>query len=53
MCYYQPNKPPCTCAFVQLIKPCDKSKRLPAPNNDPNPLVVVCGKKYLCRGVGQ
>lgn len=53
MCYYQPNKPPCTCAFLQLIMPCDKSKKLPSPNNNPNPLVVVCGKKRLCRGVGQ
>ncbi|KAA8646432.1 uncharacterized protein ATNIH1004_007862 [Aspergillus tanneri] len=53
MCYYQPNKPPCTCAFLQLIQPCHDVQYFPSPNSNPRPLIQVCGARNLAHGVGQ
>ncbi|RHZ51721.1 hypothetical protein CDV55_102720 [Aspergillus turcosus] len=52
MCYYMPNKPPCTCTYLQLIQPCPQVRVLTVPGN-PTPLIQVCPIRYIARGVGQ
>ncbi|PYH97362.1 hypothetical protein BO71DRAFT_396187 [Aspergillus ellipticus CBS 707.79] len=53
MCFYQPNKPPCTCTFYQLIAPCPNARKFPSPNANPAPLIYTCPQRYFARGVGQ
>ncbi|PWY92085.1 hypothetical protein BO70DRAFT_401837 [Aspergillus heteromorphus CBS 117.55] len=53
MCYYKPNKPPCTCHFLQLVQPCAKAVLYPSPNENPAPLIQVCPEQLIARGVGQ
>ncbi|KAH1548125.1 hypothetical protein LV164_004322 [Aspergillus fumigatus] len=52
MCYYMPNKPPCTCTYLQLIQPCSQVRIFAVPGS-PTPLIQVCPIRYIARGVGQ
>ncbi|EAW21242.1 uncharacterized protein NFIA_064060 [Aspergillus fischeri NRRL 181] len=52
MCYYMPNKPPCTCTYLQLIQPCPQVRVFAVPRS-PTPLIQVCPIRYIARGVGQ
>ncbi|KAF7169334.1 hypothetical protein CNMCM5623_002108 [Aspergillus felis] len=52
MCYYMPNKPPCTCTYLQLIQPCPQVRVFAVPGT-PTPLIQVCPIRYIARGVGQ
>ncbi|KAF7125839.1 hypothetical protein CNMCM5793_002132 [Aspergillus hiratsukae] len=52
MCYYMPNKPPCTCTYLQLIQPCPQVRLFAVPG-DPTPLIQVCPIRYIARGIGQ
>ncbi|GFF41369.1 hypothetical protein IFM61606_04335 [Aspergillus udagawae] len=52
MCYYMPNKPPCTCTYLQLIQPCPQVRVFAVPGR-PTPLIQVCPIRYIARGVGQ
>ncbi|RHZ49445.1 uncharacterized protein CDV56_103224 [Aspergillus thermomutatus] len=52
MCYYMPNKPPCTCTYLQLIQPCPQVRVFAVPGS-PTPLIQVCPIRYIARGVGQ
>lgn len=54
MCFYIPNKPPCTCVFLQLVQPCNGARLFPSTNpTNPNPIIQVCGTRILARGAGQ
>lgn len=52
MCFFQENKPPCTCAFRQLVQPCWRATFYPSPNDNPNPIVLVCGVMDTAAGAG-
>ncbi|GIK01750.1 hypothetical protein Aspvir_005788 [Aspergillus viridinutans] len=47
-----PNKPPCTCTYLQLIQPCPQVRVFAAPGS-PTPLIQVCPIRYIARGVGR
>ncbi|GIJ87933.1 hypothetical protein Asppvi_006846 [Aspergillus pseudoviridinutans] len=47
-----PNKPPCTCTYLQLIQPCPQV-RVFSVAGSPTPLIQVCPIRYIARGVGQ
>ncbi|KAL2852659.1 hypothetical protein BJX68DRAFT_56392 [Aspergillus pseudodeflectus] len=57
MCFYQPNTAGCTCAFLQLIQPCQSPnvQYYPSPNPtaNPKPIVRVCNERFIAKGVGQ
>ncbi|KAL2834902.1 hypothetical protein BDW59DRAFT_155722 [Aspergillus cavernicola] len=55
MCFYQPNIPPCTCTFLQLIQPCQNATYYPSPSphTNPNLLVRACAYRHIAKGVGQ
>lgn len=43
MCFYQPNKPPCTCSYCQLVHPCNQASFYHAsslPSSLPFPVAV-------------
>ncbi|GFF34905.1 hypothetical protein IFM58399_04030 [Aspergillus lentulus] len=52
MCYYMPNKPPCTCTYLQLIQPCPRVRVFAVPGSS-TPLIQACPIRYIARGVGQ
>ncbi|KAL3453299.1 hypothetical protein BJX65DRAFT_120359 [Aspergillus insuetus] len=57
MCFYQPNAVGCTCAFLQLIQPCQSPNvqyyPSPNPSANPKPIVRVCNERFIAKGVGQ
>lgn len=54
MCNYKPNKQPCNCTFLQLIRPCSDARLYPSNNpSNPNSIIRVCEKVYIEKGVGQ
>lgn len=54
MCFFKANKPPCTCAFRELVQPCWRATFYPSLNDDnPNPIVQVCGVVGTAAGAGQ